>query len=479
MRKFGLALTLVSVAACEQAEAPIYAQNPDFTVASRWASFESAAPGLVDNGWLHTFRSQQLIDYVNEALRNNRDLRAAYARLLQSRAIARQAGADLLPQVGASVSAESADSDSISRTEQYEAELEIAWEADIWGRIRGQRAAAALDAVAQSALFEFTRLSIAAQVVDTWLVVQGNQLLLNVANSEIRARRSALNDIRERVSAQALLAVDEKWGAAELARAQARQAEALQNLKASVRALEVILGRYPSGTLPTHGSLPGLPPRVPVGLPSELLERRPDVVAADRLVAAAFYRKKAAKAARLPRVVLSTDLMGTSGSTATGVSGSFDGAFDPDNIVWTLAGNLIAPIFFGGRLNEEVKIQTARQREALAVFGATALNAFREVENALNNEKELRHRLAHLSEAETNLADAIDLEQQRYQEAEIDAARLDEVRIRYYNVLRDLTEARVALLRNRVQLHLALGGSFQRVKPEAEAVAEVMAQEDG
>ena len=152
----------------------------------------------------------------------------------------------------------------------------------------------------------------------------------------------------------------------------------------AIRALELLLGRYPSAAAATAPQLPRFPGEVPGNLPSELLERRPDVVAAERRVAVAFNRIQEAKAARLPKI-----------SLTTGVSAISSDLFvlkDHSNPVWNVGANLLAPIFTGGALKTQVEIRTAEQKQAIAEYAAIGLRAFGEVEGALAAEKAARDR---------------------------------------------------------------------------------------
>jgi len=172
-----------------------------------------------------------------------------------------------------------------------------------------------------------------------------------------------------------------KAAADEVARADAAVAESKQRLTGAtaargeaVHSLEVLLGRYPEAKLNVGAVLPVVPAPPPAELPSQLLERRPDLVAATRRVAAAFNQVESAKAARLPRLSI----------TATGgiASGEFQG-INAQGAFWALAGNLLGPIYDGGRLKEQVVIEQGRQQEALAACAQTALQAFQQVENGL------------------------------------------------------------------------------------------------
>ncbi len=464
-------LALVAVTGCDALvqRQTTYTTVPNIPVARQYSAYHARHPAMVDDGWVASFRSETLSALVAEAIANNQDLRAAAARVAEARSIARQAGAPLYPTVDAGLQVNRSgnlDGDDVNET-TFGPRVEVAWEADVWGRLSSARRAAALDASAQVALFEAVRQTLAADVALAWIRVAGDGYLLQLARDEVTTRTRVLRNVEERVGAQTLLAVDGNLARSNVAIARARVATAEGNLARSVRVLEVLLGRYPASTLRDLGGLPGMPGAVPVGLPSELLERRPDLVARERQVAAAFNRTQEARVARLPRLTLSGDLVGNGSKLGN--------SLDSANIVWTIAAGLIAPLIDGGDRAEEVRVRTARQETALAEFGAAALRAFQEVEDALSDEVVLAEREAQLGRAVNELQQAISLEQDRFDAGEIDLNRVDDARLQFYGAQQQLAEARIARLQNRVRLHLALGGSFEErpaVTPDQVAVSQ-------
>jgi outer membrane protein TolC len=207
--------------------------------------------------------------------------------------------------------------------------------------------------------------------------------------------------------------------------------------------------------------LAAMPGPVPVGMPSELLERRPDVVAAERRVAAAFYRTEEAKAARLPRISLIA-----SGSS---VSSDLFVLQDRNNPVWSAGANLLQPLFLGGQLQAQVEIRTAEQKQAVAEYGRVGARAFGEVENALSAGFTLEARESLLKQAVAENARALELANIRYRVGSGDLRAVQQQALA-------LNAARTALLRvqserlvQRVNLYLALGGSFDERPPEPQA----------
>jgi outer membrane protein TolC len=192
--------------------------------------------------------------------------------------------------------------------------------------------------------------------------------------------------------------------------------------------------------------------RAPVGVPSELLERRPDVVAAWRRVGAAFNRVQQARAARLPKLTLT-------GSVSDLTSDLFV-LKDRDNPAWGIGGSLFAPLFSGGALKGQVEARTAEQKQAVAAYASTALKAFSDVEGSLAGESAM---LARESVLATSVADserALRLAETRYRVGSGDLRSVQQQQISWnaarVNLLRVQSERRI----QRVNLHLALGGDF-------------------
>jgi NodT family efflux transporter outer membrane factor (OMF) lipoprotein len=222
--------------------------------------------------------------------------------------------------------------------------------------------------------------------------------------------------------------------------------------------LEILLGRYPAGKLTLGTTLPEPAGAIPAGLPSGLLERRPDLVAARRRLEAADWRVSEARAGLFPRISLTA-----AGGTSTE---ELSDLLDSDFKVWNLAANLAQPIFEGGRLRAGVDLSKAQTREALAAYQAAALRAFGEVETALGAERHLARREKELENAATQYGAALRLAKMRYD------AGLDTF-ITYLDVQRRSLEVEVqwvsirrARLDNRVDLHLALSGGFDPVAGE-------------
>jgi NodT family efflux transporter outer membrane factor (OMF) lipoprotein len=422
---------------------------PSVTVPAQWTA-PGAGAGTIASNWLASFGDAQLTAAVAEAIAHNANLQVGAARLEQARLYAKLAGARLYPSVD--VLARGGGKLSGDQSGLQGALLTATWEIDVWGRVRYGRAAAAADAAAAASDYEYARQSIAAQVAKAWFLATEAALQAEVARSTIRDSEELvrLAETRFKVGPGNEEDVYVARGSVGAYRDALRQIELASDQ--ARRALELLVGRYPSGRAAVSPQLPAQPPGVPAGLPSELLERRPDVVAAERRIAAAFNRVHEAKAARLPSI-----------SLTTGVSAISSDLFvlkERDNPVWNAGASLLAPIFRGGALKTQVEIRTAEQKQAVAAYAEIGLRAFGEVEAALAAEIAARDREQILTDTLSDTQRALDLVRTQFKVGSTDLRFVTQRQL-------NLNAAQSALVRvqaeqriQRVNLHLALGGAF-------------------
>jgi multidrug efflux system outer membrane protein len=198
--------------------------------------------------------------------------------------------------------------------------------------------------------------------------------------------------------------------------------------------------------------LPAQPDAIPAGLPSELLERRPDVIAAERRVAAAFNRIHESKAARLPSISLTTGL--------SAISSELFVLKDRDNPTWNAGASLLMPIFRGGALKTQVEIRTAEQKQAVASYAEVGLRAFGEVEAALSAEIAAREREAILAETLVDTQRALDIVRTQFKVGSTDLRFVTQRQLALEATQAALLRVQAEQRVQRVNLHLALGGSF-------------------
>ena len=414
-----------------------------------WGKAISSAD--VSSGWLASFNDKKLESIVNEALSNNRRLSAAAANVDVAAGIAKQAGARLAPAVNVGGSGQNtARGDASSNLAGVS--LNIQWEIDLWGKLGSAANAAELSFQATESDFEFARQSLVAQTAKAWFLATEANLQKTMAEEAVDIYQQVVNVVKTRVELGSSQQQDLYLAKADLASAQERLRQAQGAFEQSVRSIEVILGRYPKAELKVPSEFVPVPPNVAAGIPSHLLERRPDVIAAERQVAAAFNRIESAKAAKLPSISL-TASTGRSSNALIDLLGIGKGFF-------SLGANFLAPIDLGGSLQAEVEIETAKQKAALANYGDIALNSFNEVEAALTNEVLLQDREGLLSASVENNNKALGIARTQYEFGQVNLLNVLQMQARTLNAKISLIRIKNARLAQRVDLHLALGGTF-------------------
>ncbi len=434
-------------------------------IRAEWSAGQPAA-GPIGDQWLRTFADPRLDALVDEAISRNPDLRAAAARVEQSAAYAEIARGALRPSlaVAGKLSGSGSGSGDFSSGMQG-VMLAASWELDLWGRLRYGRSAAEFSYASAQADFEFARQSLAAQVARSWFIATEARLNLQATTSMAEAAGQLLRLSEDRRQVGIDRGRDVALARANLGTMEDMVRQAQQAKEQSSRSLELILGRYPATELQAAEAFPALPGPVPVGMPLDMLERRPDMVAAERRVAAAFDRVGEAKAAQLPRITLNAGI----GALSSEVLEFKD---DYENPAFGVGAGLLAPIYQGGQLKAQVVVRTAEQAEALARYASQALTAIGDVENALGTSRLLAERIELLTRT---LAD-----QQRAFESDLAAYRAGRQDLRpVLQQQMQVQSARMALLHvqseqlvQRVNLHLALGGSFAEPMMIAEADSE-------
>ena len=414
----------------------------------------AADSGTVQAGWVETFDDAALTALVIEAQSNNRDLAAAAANVDRAWALARQAGAALAPDV--SIAAGAARTGSIDSSQPTTTNLslgaQVSWEADVWGRLRSGQRSAVASAQAVEADYRSAQESLAAATSKAYFSAIEANIQTEIARETVGILEETQRIVSVKHENGMATAQDVSLARSDLAAARERLTTVEGSFRDAVRALEALLGRYPGAELEVRETLPVVPSPPPAGLPAALLERRPDIVAAERRVAAAFNATNQARAARLPTIGLTGDVGGASNSLSNLLSS--------ENVAWRAGTNLLAPIFDGGRRREGVRIATAEQEQALAAYGQAAINAFSELETNLDQGVVVQRRIVDLEEAATEAQNAFRIARVRYEEGEEDLLNVLTIQQRVIGARSSLSIAERLLLEQRVNLSLALGGSW-------------------
>ncbi|MFA0964524.1 efflux transporter outer membrane subunit [Roseivirga sp. BDSF3-8] len=448
-----LCLLLFIIAAC--APKPVQKDVP----AEVPEAFSLSGEATMPDRWWQAFGDQRLNALVDTSLQDNLNLLTAYARLEAAEAVVRRESSSLFPQVDAGAQG------GISRPEpdfvggeNVRLGFNAAYELDLWGRIRASRDAEIYRARATLQDFRTASLSLTAEVVRTWFQLQAAWTQLRLAEDQIANNEKILELIAARFRSGMVRGVD-----------LLRQRQLLESTRdLAVRAesrvavlehrLAILLGRPPRQPIAYEpDTLPSPPPLPETGLPAELVTRRPDIRQAYAQLQAADRDVAVAVTAQYPRFTITTSLQAR--------SNNFENLFN--NWAYSLGGNLLAPLFYGGRLSAEVDRTEAVMNQQLNQYGQAVLVAFREVEDALVQEQKQKERIEIILKQ-------VELSRRAYEQLQVEyiygfsdyldvlTAQNTEQQLR-----RDLVEARLALLEFRIALYRALAGGFEtRIESE-------------
>lgn len=464
------AMALISLVGCEVNQPPVKEEMLEQVLPEtnkeppvNYSEAANAAMGEVKDGWLKSFNDEKLEAIVEEAIRNNLNLQSAVAKLDAAAAIAVQAGAELKPVIGIGGNF---GTDQLFSNSGYEIEndaiaLNMSWELDLWGRIRSQQASgeAAFEATQYQVMWAYQ--SIAAQTAKIYYLLTEAQMQVGLANEAVRLYEKTHDIVAVKYKQGQVTQREVSLASANVASGKATVRKAQSALLQASRALELMLGRYPAAEMAGAPNLEATLPPIPVGLPSELLERRPDIKAAERAAAAQFYQIQSAEAARLPKVSLTAGV----GS----VSSDLTNAISLGNDFWSIGTNFVAPIFTGGALEAQVDIESAEYRQAMANYGLTALKAFSEVEQGLSNESLLREQQTYLSQVVDDSQEALRVANVQFDVGKVDLLSVIQQQGQLIGAKVNLINIKDNRLQQRIDLHLALGGGFQiapQVEPE-------------
>jgi len=425
---------------------------PEITVPENYSLYEGTAPA--PDRWWEEFGSGELNALVGKALAGNLTIRSSLARLEQSRALAVEAGAGRLPDLtlnaGASETRRSVDKETVT-TRSKNLNLVSTYELDFWGRIRAEQRSALLDVEASQEDLYTAAMTLASEVTLKWLESLSVRQQLALLEQQLKVNNTILDLMELRylkgfataldIYQQRQIVAETKAGFPTL---EARQ-ETLSH------EIAVLTGNPPltdmgftETAFPEIGDLPA------VGVPADLLARRPDVRSSGLKLMAAGEDLKAARAGRLPEVNLSA----TGGFSSAGFADLLEQWFV------TLAANLTYPLYRGGAIRADITRQEKIVDERLASYKQTVLDAIREVEDAMVRERKQSQYLAALKEQLTIARDSYREAEQRYRKGLIDYLPALSALISSQRFERTVVQARLEKLNQRVALHRALGGGW-------------------
>jgi NodT family efflux transporter outer membrane factor (OMF) lipoprotein len=440
-------------------------QAPDLRLPNRWAAAPSRAEAPAEDRtrlaqWWTQFGDEKLNWLIDQALAGNLDLKLAQARLNQARASRRLADAGLYPTVSASASQNrTKNSDAIapqSTRTLYDAGFDATWEIDVFGGNRRGIEAATADFASSQANLDSTRVSLMAELARNYVELRSTQRRIAISRNNLASQSETLQITEWRY--QAGLARASEVEQARTSREQTRAG--IPDLEVSLAAAEnriaLLLGRNPGALhdmLAEAKPLPAVPESVATGIPADVLRQRPDLIAAERTLAAETARVGQILAQRFPSLGLS----GSFGWQAY----SFAGLGGASAITRALGGTLAATLFDGGRLRSQVDVQSAVQERALVSYQSSVLSALEEVENALKGYAAARERLDARRAAAEAARNAAELSRSLYQSGLADFQQVLETQRTQLSAEDSLAAADATLRTSLIALYKALGGGWE------------------
>ncbi len=437
------------LAACTTAPEHI---DANLDLPDQWTVAQPHITSSLDTAWWQQFGSEELVGLVKAAQANSYDLAAAVARVQQAAALARIAGAPLLPIVSGTLTGAQEKIQNNTATREYTAGLTASYELDIWGKNSAGNAASIATLTASQYERESVALTLTASVVSTYMQTLGLRERAEIAylNLDASERILALVVSRERAGMATSLELAQQKGL--VASQRKNLAQRQQQAKDSLTALAILVGRTPQGFDIAGQSLTGIvAPNVAAGVPSDLLIRRPDLAQAERTLASANANVSVARRAMLPQLTLTAGV-------GTETTQWHDVLRAP---IYSLAAGLVAPIFSGGRLSAYKDLAIAQREELLSQYRGAIVSALGDVEMALNAMVSVSVQRDAQFDALVQAREAVRLAESRYRSgAEGLLTVLDTQRTLYTD--QDLNaQLTLEQLQASVDLFKALGGGWQ------------------
>lgn len=466
----GIFLGLIFLAGCKVG--PNY-HKPQVSTPAQWG--EPLAGGETNSaasiaGWWRNFHDSELNSLVDRAVQSNLDLRIAQARVREARAQYGIAVGNLGPTVDASGSFERQRQSQKQpligslplppgipfANNVYQSGFDASWEIDVFGGQRRATEAARAQVVAAQFGERDVLITLLGDVALNYVDVRGYQRELAITDENIRSQEQALALTQKRFAHGLVSNLDVQQAATLLATTRATVPTLESSLQTSIHRLGVLLGQPPEvlqTELATAAPIPPAPPEVPVGLPSDLLLRRPDVGQAERQLAAATANIGVAKADLFPKFSLT--------STAGFESVSASDWFEAGSRFWSAGPTVQWNIFESGRIRANIRVQNARQEEALGTYEETALSAFEDVENALTSYAKEQVRRRSLEDAVKSSQESLRLSNRLYSSGLTDFINVLDAERSLYEAQDSLVQSDTTVSTDVIALYKSLGGGWE------------------
>ncbi len=423
------------------------------------AAYRSALPGEgveFNLKWWNLFQDPDLYQIVTQALANNRDLGVAASRIVEARAALGFTEADRLPRIDLDVGAMTGNYSGGSRSPDTNSTAFIAptinWEIDFWGKFSRANEAARADLMASQYALDTVQLTLISEVVSAYYQLLDFQQREVIARETLDSRLESLDIIQQRFDQGTVPEID--LNQAQIQKEIAAGAIPLyqRSIAKVENALSILMGRLPGG-IRTGSALTQqpIPPDIPMGLPADLLTRRPDIAQAFYQLKAQTARIGVAEALRFPSISL-TGVLGLASSELSSITSEGE--------VWSLGGGLVAPLLDFGKNRRRVEIEEERARQALLQYENIVLTAFREVEDGLTEIETYRSQLTAVKNKLKAAQSANQLSSERYDQGVTSYLEVLDSQRAYFSVALEASELKQQYLNAYVRLYKALGGGW-------------------
>ena len=459
MKLISVAVAALLLSGC-QSIWPDY-QRPKVAVPEAYDQQADQANSHLSNTWWTLYQDQVLNDLVAKALQNNSDIKLAVARIEESDAVLREVGAALFPQIDLNSAASRTRATTTGATpvlannprSNFNAQLRTSFELDFWGKLSRTKEAARAQALSTRYAKDTVALSLAGLVASNYLLIRSLDSQLLVTQVSLKSREESLALTQRRLEGGVASALDVQQ--AEVARENlSAQLSDLNRLRAlSLHQLTVLTGDMELNIASADITSLPIPPSPPAGLPSALLESRPDVRQAEEQMVAANANIAVAKAALYPSISL------TAGFGAESMQ--LGDVLKSASRIWTGGLSLNLPIFDAGKMSARVDQASAKQKQVLASYEGVLLNAFREVNDALVSLRLQTEREVALNKAQVAAQKALQISENRYQSGYSAYLEVLDAQRVYNDAALTFIQSRQARLVATVSLFKALGGGWQ------------------
>jgi multidrug efflux system outer membrane protein len=463
---FGVLALCVFFPGC--AVGPNY-RRPKVNVPGEYRGAEGAAQraSFADLPWWEVFKDERLKELTQTALANNYDLRIAVTRIEQSRQIAAQAQAQYFPFIdysaigsdGKNEFAGTVAPNGGSSRGTFVGAASVAWEADVWGRLRRLNESARAQYLATEEARRGVMLSLVSDVAQAYFRLLGLELQLDIARQTTDSYNQTLKLFTQQLEGGIASKLQTSRAAGAAATAAANIPEIERQIALTENQISVLLGNNPGGITHTAKLLDGIvPPEIPAGLPSALLERRPDVLEAEQLLQSANAQVGVATANYFPQIGL-TALFGRASTPLSTLSSG-------QTTVWSVAGSAAGPIFHGGALKAQKRQAVAFWEQSKLQYEETALGAFEDVSNALISRQKYELIREKQTEAVQSYQESVKVSLQRFLAGKANYYEVLEAQQQLYPAQLSLAQTELNRRTVIVQLYKALGGGWNLKDPD-------------